>query len=557
MNELEKRAAYHRKRLNGLSPFCSLGEVSENNCMEERGGMPKDSLNEKILTGEKEFALEYDFYNVNGVKITDHDKGVIYASTTDEAIEKFNGLIEKAREFDQSFVCIGKPIFLNDSLIDIGDKYKVYRDGKMIKDNSLVEVNKKKLDGTLKSGLTEEVHNDMKEFPYMFFYSAINPTFGYDFQEFAQSIGARKAYGRYRGTGAGSYFYVIPSEDVYDEIKKVAKNRFGVDVQKLLPFNPDKFPNAQFTDTLTEAEKKRKKRPGVTLNPNAGNVEHNINMFNHMNNPTSGPSTNPNGPMGEAYKKSTVNSYIRDRLNDFYIPEYFSDGTEPNIDKLVTDITNIIKTKYPYMLDYIKYWADAEAAEEAGIGEDFYDLIAYENFPEGLIYEYISTLPGFLGENYLTEEFDYRQEIDLEYEDLFITVYGQQRDVDDWDTWEGKVNWTYTVTAQDIIELVLQDRIDESDLPNIDNMEGEEIDKFIDDHFDELYAKYENDILDYFMDDAKEDAEAHYDPREFDDSADRAYDEYQDRLWDMRESKKTEYNRKDYDDDFDMFLRGI
>ena len=46
--------------------------------------------------------------------------------------------------------------------------------------------------------------------------------------------------------------------------------------------------------------KRLKGLPRVGFNPNAGNVEHNISMFNTMNSPTGGPSTNPCGPMGEA-----------------------------------------------------------------------------------------------------------------------------------------------------------------------------------------------------------------------------------------------------------------
>lgn len=174
------------------------------------------------------------------------------------------------------------------------------------------------ISGVLTDNLNEGAHEDMKDFPYMFYYSAINPTFGYDFQEFAQSLGARKAYGKYRGTGAGSYFYVVPSEDVYNEIKKVAKKRFGVDVQRLLPYDSSKFPNAQFTDALTEARKKKKKTLGGTLNPDAGNVEHSINMFNHMNSPTGGPSNNPvSGPFGGAVMAESLNmpKYTVDTFN--------------------------------------------------------------------------------------------------------------------------------------------------------------------------------------------------------------------------------------------------
>ena len=47
-------------------------------------------------------------------------------------------------------------------------------------------------------------------------------------------------------------------------------------------------------------EAKKKKKPYSSINKNAGNVEYNNAMFNHMNNAAESPSTNPTGPMGES-----------------------------------------------------------------------------------------------------------------------------------------------------------------------------------------------------------------------------------------------------------------
>ncbi len=50
--------------------------------------------------------------------------------------------------------------------------------------------------------------------------------------------------------------------------------------------------------TLIESSH-RKKKKGIHINKNAGNVEHNINMFNMANSPVGGPCNNPiSGPMG-------------------------------------------------------------------------------------------------------------------------------------------------------------------------------------------------------------------------------------------------------------------
>lgn len=84
------------------------------------------------------------------------------------------------------------------------------------------------------------------DFPYMFFYNCNNPTYGYDFQLYARSLGARKVYGRYKGTGSGTYFYLVPSEDVYNKLKAVAKDKYTIDMQPLLKYNAEDYPNFQY-----------------------------------------------------------------------------------------------------------------------------------------------------------------------------------------------------------------------------------------------------------------------------------------------------------------------
>ena len=92
----------------------------------------------------------------------------------------------------------------------------------------------------------KEKFNTTVDFPYMFFYNCNNPTFGYDFQLFARSLGARKVYGKYKGNGTGSYFYLVPSEEVYNKLKDVAKDKYTVDMQKLLPYDAESYPNVQY-----------------------------------------------------------------------------------------------------------------------------------------------------------------------------------------------------------------------------------------------------------------------------------------------------------------------
>lgn len=98
----------------------------------------------------------------------------------------------------------------------------------------------------LDESMLREAFDTTVDFPYMFFYNCNNPTFGYDFQLFASSLGARKVYGRYKGTGAGTYFYLVPSEEVYEKLKAVAKDKYTVKMQRLLPYNAEEYPKIQY-----------------------------------------------------------------------------------------------------------------------------------------------------------------------------------------------------------------------------------------------------------------------------------------------------------------------
>lgn len=98
----------------------------------------------------------------------------------------------------------------------------------------------------LDESMLREAFDTTRDFPHMFFYNCNNPTFGYDFQLFASSLGARKVYGRYKGTGAGTYFYLVPSEEVYEKLKAVAKDKYTVEMQRLLPYDAEKYPKIQY-----------------------------------------------------------------------------------------------------------------------------------------------------------------------------------------------------------------------------------------------------------------------------------------------------------------------
>ena len=76
----------------------------------------------------------------------------------------------------------------------------------------------------------------------------------------------------------------------------------------------------------TRSKKHKKNNKGLsfycTLNPDAGDVEHNVAMFNHMNTPAESPSVNPCGPMAEDInlrEESIMSSQIELNYDDLEV----------------------------------------------------------------------------------------------------------------------------------------------------------------------------------------------------------------------------------------------
>ena len=147
--------------------------------------------------------------------------------------------------------------------------------------------------------------------------------------------------------------------------------------------------------------------------------------------------------------------------------------------------------------------------------------------------------------------------IELEYENISVTVYGEQRDIDDWDEWEVQTDWSYKVDRDEIEVLIFENYISDEDLPGWDDMPEEEVEKFIKDNFDSLFEKYEKQIKEHYYDDAVEDAQERYE-YEPDYPEYEPYDE--DDLWEELHKpirKNSVLDEGMADDNFDIFLRGV
>ena len=188
-------------------------------------------------------------------------------------------------------------------------------------------------------------------------------------------------------------------------------------------------------DWLNLVKKHKKKQKGLPalskLNTNAGDVEHNLTMFNKMNTPVEGPSNNPiSGPFGE----------------------------------------NI---------------ACSESLNEAAS--------------------------------------DKKETIELEYNNLEFTQYGNKHDVDNWDEWNRRMNWTYEVDKDDLYTFIFEYCIDELDFPlafedNFDPNNSEDWHKFeswLDNNFDTIFNKYKEKILAHWEEDACDEAAEEYDSSDY------------------------------------------
>lgn len=96
-----------------------------------------------------------------------------------------------------------------------------------------------------------------------------------------------------------------PAERVYNSDEADVVSDVDFEILKFEEVDEDGNPltesvsKNELRDRAKRHSKKQKGLPALSTLTNAGNVEHNINMFNHMMNTNGGPSNNPiSGPMG-------------------------------------------------------------------------------------------------------------------------------------------------------------------------------------------------------------------------------------------------------------------
>lgn len=179
--------------------------------------------------------------------------------------------------------------------------------------------------------------------------------------------------------------------------------------------------------------------------------------------------------------------------------------------------------------------------KEVDISVEF-DGISYNQKPDiqvfrcpecGEVSDYTEKSKPITEEN-IVESYD--NTVELEYKNLTVVRHTRPKswnrwtDGDDWDEHETTMDWTLSVPEEDVITFIIEYCLEDDEFPGIDwgNMSDEELTKLIGDNFDELFNKYETRILDYWEDEAVEDATTAYvnDP----DYYDGGYDWYEENV---------------------------
>lgn len=104
--------------------------------------------------------------------------------------------------------------------------------------------------------------------------------------------------------------------------------------------------------------------------------------------------------------------------------------------------------------------------------------------------------------------------VDLVYDKLNITLQGPKRDVDDWDEIEYEDSYTYTINKSDAAD-ILWEFITEEDVTDVPGglaalEDNDTWNAFIETHFDELFEKYYDQLLEYCRVVAEKDFEDNY-----------------------------------------------
>lgn len=303
-----------------------------------------------------------------------------------------------------------------------------------------------------------------------------------------------------------------------------------------------------------DIKKKNKKSALPFINKNAGNVEYNISMFNKMSSPIEGPSTNPisgssgENVGGEGMGESIINNPARQKSTD---PLTRLNSLESC--KGVSKVPYELAIQYKSVLNEFPVGTVLKLKIDAG--EETYtktdsEFWKYYRAPwrDTRVIHVLDLARWFAGRKYISRspiEYEQREKqeiqlmkekethlseateketVDLDYTGMYIDVCTRRGNPtgyyntsiggwlpDDDDTCTVKIDYTYTVDKKDVLDFLadmcIEHEFTEEQIKDHDDDWDEFVDTYVNDHFNELMEKYHNQLLDYFYEDAQDQAE--------------------------------------------------
>lgn len=116
----------------------------------------------------------------------------------------------------------------------------------------------------------------------------------------------------------------------------------------------------------------------------------------------------------------------------------------------------------------------------------------------------------------LGEAVNEKETVKLEYNNLTITLVGNQRAADDWDEVEHTDSYVYEVDKDEVATTIWENFITEEDVAEVPGgldalYEDDDLwQKFLDAHFDDLFEKYYKELLKYYREAAREEFQDNY-----------------------------------------------
>lgn len=291
------------------------------------------------------------------------------------------------------------------------------------------------------------------------------------------------------------------------------------------------------------AKQHRKKQKGLSpfcsLKTDAGNVEHNVAMFNHMNSSTEIQSNNPvSGPFGgnigngEGMGESFIDNHIKQESLD---PLTKLNSLE--VHKGVSKVPYELAVQYKSVLN--EFPVGTVLKLETDAGEEVYtktdsDFWNHHRAPWGDIKvihvfdlarwfagrAFISRGSIEYGQKELNETYSKNDEVQFEYENLPVTYqYDYTTSWENGPEWKErnmKINYTYSVdkgTVEESLRKLIVDNMPDEEYESVggDDEIDSYLDKLMSEKFDELVDKYMDQLKEIFEEDAIEDAEENYD----------------------------------------------